>query len=61
LICDSESEEDLDEPLNVLSPSCYDIDNDMVDNIVEFICVGRHKWDVVGYDMDPIYDIENYF
>jgi hypothetical protein len=61
LLYDLESEEELDEPLNVLNPSCYDTDSDMVDNIDEFIHVGRHKWDVVGYDMDPIYDIENHF
>jgi hypothetical protein len=33
----------------------------MVDNIDEFIDVGRRKWDVVGYGMDPIYDIESHF
>jgi hypothetical protein len=33
----------------------------LVNNIEEFIHVGRHKWDVVGYDMDPTYDIENHF
>jgi hypothetical protein len=33
----------------------------MVDNIDEFIHVGRRRWDVVGYDMDPIYDIESHF
>jgi hypothetical protein len=50
----------MDEPLNILNPSCYDTDSDMVD-IDEFIHVGRRKWDVVGYDIDPIYDIENHF
>jgi hypothetical protein len=61
LLYDLESEEELDEPLNVLNPSCYDTYSDMVDNIDEFIHVGRSKWDVVGYDVDPIYDIENHF
>jgi hypothetical protein len=61
LVYDLESEKELDEPLNVLNPSCYDTDSDMVDNIDEFIHVGRRKWDVVGYDMDPIYDVENNF
>jgi hypothetical protein len=28
-------------------------------NIDEFIHVGRRKWDVIRFDMDPIYDIEN--
>jgi hypothetical protein len=58
---DLESEEELDEPLNDLNSSCYDTDSDMVNNIDELIHVGRRKWDVVGYDMDPIYDIENHF
>jgi hypothetical protein len=54
LFCDEES-------LDVLSPSCYDKGNDMVDNIDDFIHVGRHKWDVVGHDEDPIYDMEGHF
>jgi hypothetical protein len=33
----------------------------MVDNIDEFIHVGKRKWDVIGYDGDPIYDIEGHF
>jgi hypothetical protein len=57
LLYDLGNEEEIDEPLN---PSCYDTYSDIVD-IDEFIHVGRHKWDVVGYDMDPIYDIENHF
>jgi hypothetical protein len=54
---DVESEEVLD----VLTPSCYDEDDDFVDNIDEFIHVGKRKWDVIGYDGDPIYDIEGHF
>jgi hypothetical protein len=54
---DVESEEVLD----VLTPSCYDEDDDFVDNIDEFIHVGKRKWDVMGYDGDPIYDIEGHF
>jgi hypothetical protein len=50
----------MDEPLNVLNPPCYDTNTDIVD-IDEFIHVGGRKWDVVGYDIDPIYDIENHF
>jgi hypothetical protein len=46
------------EPLDVLSPSCYDRVDDYVDNIDEFIHIGKHKWHVIGYDGDPIYDIE---
>jgi hypothetical protein len=61
LFCDLESEEQLEEPLDVLSPSCYDKGNDMVDNIDEFIHVGKRKWDVIGYDGYPIYDIEGHF
>jgi hypothetical protein len=60
LLYDLGNEEEMDEPLNVLNPSCYDTDSDIVD-IDEFIHVGRRKWDVVGFDMDPIYDIENHF
>jgi hypothetical protein len=52
-----ESEKVLEEPLDVLIPSCYDRGNDMVDNIDEFIHVGKRKWDVIRYDEDPIYDI----
>jgi hypothetical protein len=33
----------------------------MVDNIDEFIHVGRHKGDVISSDKDPIYDIEGHF
>jgi hypothetical protein len=51
------SEEEMDEPLNVLNPSCYDRDSDIVD-IDEFIHVGRHNWDVIGSNKDPIYDTE---
>jgi hypothetical protein len=54
---DVESEEVLD----VLTPSCYDEDDDFVDNIDEFIHVEKRKWDVMGYDGDPIYDIEGHF
>jgi hypothetical protein len=42
-------------------PACYDTNNDIVDNIDEFIHVGRHRWDIVGYDMGPVYDIESHF
>jgi hypothetical protein len=49
------------EPSDVLSPSCYDKDDDYVDNNDESIHVEKHKWDVIGYDGDPIYDIEGHF
>jgi hypothetical protein len=49
------------EVLDVLTPSCYDENEDFVDNIDEFIHVGKRKWDVIGYDGDPIYDIEDHF
>jgi hypothetical protein len=32
----------------------------MADNIDESIHVGRCKWDVIGFDEDPIYDMEGY-
>ena len=34
--------------------------DDFVDNIEELIHVGKHNWDVIGYDGDPIYDIEGH-
>jgi hypothetical protein len=61
LFHDSENEEVLEEPLDALDPSCYNKDDDVVDNIDEFIHVGRCKWDVIGHDEDPIYDIEGHF
>jgi hypothetical protein len=56
--CD-EKEED-DEFLSLTNPACYDTDSDTVDNIDEFIHVGRRRWDIVGYDLDPIYDTESH-
>jgi hypothetical protein len=61
LFYDLEREEVLEEPLDALNPSCYDKGNYIVDNIDEFIHVGRHKWDVIGSNEDPIYDIEGHF
>ena len=58
LPCDEEEE---DEFSNVSNPACYDTDSDTVDNIDEFIHVGRRRWDIVGYDLDPIYDTEGRF
>jgi hypothetical protein len=48
------------EVLDILTPSCYDENEDFVDNIDEFIHVGKRKWDVIGYDGDLIYDIEGH-
>jgi hypothetical protein len=61
LFYDLESEEVLEEPLDVLNPSCYDKGNDFVNKIDEFIHVEKRKWAVIGYDGDPIYDIEGHF
>jgi hypothetical protein len=47
------------ELLNILNPPCYDIDTDIVD-FDELIHVGRCRWDAVGYDMDPFYEIKNH-
>jgi hypothetical protein len=58
LLCDREDEEEISE--NASSPACYDTDNDVADNIDEFIRVGRRGWDAVGYDVDSIYDIESH-
>jgi hypothetical protein len=61
LFYDLESEEVLEEPLDALNPSCYDKTSDIVDNIDEFIHVGRRKWDVIGSNEYPIYDMEGHF
>jgi hypothetical protein len=61
LLYDLGSEEEMDEPLNALNPSCYDTDSDIVDDIDEFIRVGRRNWDVIGSNKDPIYDTEVHF
>jgi hypothetical protein len=54
LPCDEKEEDEF------LNPTCYDTDSDTVDNIDEFIHVGRRRWDVVGYDLDPIYDTKSH-
>jgi hypothetical protein len=56
-----DEEEEENEFSDVSNPACYDTDSDIVDNIDEFIHVGRRGWDIVGYDLDPIYDTENHF
>jgi hypothetical protein len=61
LFCDLESEEVIEEPFDALNPSCYDKGGNIVDNIDEFIHVGRRKWDVIGSNEDPIYDMEGHF
>jgi hypothetical protein len=61
LFYDLESKEVLEEPLDVVNLSCYDKGNNMVDNIDEFILVEKHKWDMIGYDGDPIYAIHDNF
>jgi hypothetical protein len=61
LFYDLGRKEVLKDPLVALTPSCYDEENNLVNNIDEFIHVGRRKWDIIGYDMDPTYDIENNF
>jgi hypothetical protein len=58
LPCDEKEGED--EFSNLANPAYYDTDSDTVDNIDEFIHVGRRRWDIVGYDLDPIYDTENH-
>jgi hypothetical protein len=46
--------------LDALNTPCYDKVSNMVDNIDDFIHVGRRKWDVIGSDEDLIYDMEGY-
>jgi hypothetical protein len=59
LLYDLGKEEEMGELLNDFNPPCYDTDTDIVD-FDEFIHVGRRRWDAVGYDMDPIYDIRSH-
>jgi hypothetical protein len=54
LPCNEKEEED-----ESSNPACYDTDTDIAD-FDEFIHVGRRRWDVVGYDLDPIYDTKNH-
>jgi hypothetical protein len=61
LLYDVGDEEEINESLNASKPTCYDRDNDMDDKIDELIHVGRRRRDVVGYNMDPIYDIGSHF
>jgi hypothetical protein len=57
LPCDEKEEED--EFSNLANPACYDTDTDIAD-FDEFIHVGRRRWDIVGYDTDPIYDTKDH-
>jgi hypothetical protein len=57
LPCDEKEEED--EFPNLANPACYDTDTDIAD-FDEFIHVGRRRWDIVGYDIDPIYDTKDH-
>jgi hypothetical protein len=61
LFYDLEGEGMLEDPLDVLNPSCYDKSNNVIDNFDKFIHAGRPKWDVIGFDEDPIYDMEGHF
>jgi hypothetical protein len=61
LLYDEGNEEEKNELSNDSNPACYDMDNDIVDHIDEFIHVGRRRWDIVGYDLDPIYNIDGPF
>jgi hypothetical protein len=54
LPCNEKEEED-----ESSNPACYDTDTDIAD-FDEFIHVGRRRWDVIGYDLDPIYDTESH-
>jgi hypothetical protein len=61
MFCDGGNKEEINESFNSSNPTCYDTYSNIVDNIDEFIHVGRHRWDVVGYHMEPIYDTESHF
>jgi hypothetical protein len=49
-ICNDDLSYELEskEVLDVFNPSCYDEDDDFVDNIDEFIHVRKRKWDMMG-------------
>jgi hypothetical protein len=53
---DLESEEVLEEPLDALHPSCYNKCANMIENIDDFIHLGRPTWDMncFSFDGDPI-------
>jgi hypothetical protein len=59
LFHDLGNEEVLEEPLDATDPFC----NDVIEDIDDFIHVGKHAWDVdcFGFDGDPIYEIEGSF
>jgi hypothetical protein len=61
LLYDEGNEEEENKISNASNPACYDTDSDIVDNIDEFIHVGRRRWDIIGYELDPIYDTESRF
>ena len=44
-----EGDEEINVSLNFSKLACYDTYSDIVDNIDEFIRVGRRRWDIVGY------------
>jgi hypothetical protein len=53
LPCDKKEEDEFSKP------ACYDTDTDIVD-LDEYLHVGRRRWDVIGYDLDLIYDTESH-
>jgi len=59
LFHDFGSEQVLEDPLDAIDPLC----NNVIENIDDFIHIGRHEWYVncFGYDADPIYNIEENF
>jgi hypothetical protein len=61
--CDFESDGLLEEPLDVLVPHFDDKSEDAIENIDDFIYIGRHISDIsfFFFDGDPIYDIESCF
>jgi hypothetical protein len=52
--CNEKEEED-----ESSNPACYDTYTDIAD-LDEFTHVGRRRWDVIGHDLDPIYDTESH-
>jgi hypothetical protein len=48
--------------LDALDPSYHNKGDDVIENIDDFIHVGRHKWDVIcsSLNRDPIYEIKGH-
>jgi hypothetical protein len=60
---DLESDGFFEEPFGVLDPSFHEMGDDAIENIDDFIYIGRHKWDMSfsSFDGNPIFYVEGHF